>query len=78
VITFLYNHHRRELVNKMIHIQHDFGDVIISTQHVHLDHNNCLEMAVVKGKVTEIQKLMQKIREVKGLKHSDMVMSATE
>lgn len=78
VMTFLYDHHRRELVNKMIHIQHDFGHIIISSQHIHLDHNNCLEMAVVKGKATEIQTLMQKVRRVKGLKHSDLIMTATE
>ena len=43
-ITLIYNHHKRELLNKLTDIQHDFQNIIISTQHVHLDHNNCLEI----------------------------------
>ncbi|MEK9149342.1 MAG: nickel-responsive transcriptional regulator NikR, partial [Candidatus Desantisbacteria bacterium] len=48
-VTLIYDHHRRELVNKLTDIQHDFYKIIISSQHIHLDHNNCLEVVVVKG-----------------------------
>ena len=41
-VTLVYNHHQRELVNKLTDIQHEFHDLVISSQHVHLDHDNCL------------------------------------
>lgn len=75
-IVFIYNHHKRELVNKMLNIQHNFDRIIISTQHVHLDHNNCLETISVKGKVKEILDLMSNIRTIKGIKHSDLIMTS--
>ncbi|MFH1230111.1 MAG: nickel-responsive transcriptional regulator NikR [Planctomycetota bacterium] len=74
-IVFIYNHHKRELVNKMLNIQHNFDRIIISTQHIHLDHNNCLETISVRGKVKEILNLMSNIRTIKGIKHSDLIMT---
>ncbi|NQU74655.1 MAG: nickel-responsive transcriptional regulator NikR, partial [Candidatus Omnitrophica bacterium] len=55
-VTLVYNHHRRELVNRLTDIQHDFHKLIISSQHIHLDHDNCLETVVVKGRPKEIEK----------------------
>ena len=49
-ITLVYNHHHRELVNKLLGIQHNYQELIISAQYIHLDHNNCLEIIAVKGK----------------------------
>jgi CopG family nickel-responsive transcriptional regulator len=76
-ITLVYDHHRRELVRKLTSVQHDFHDLIISTQHIHLDHNNCLEIVVVKGKPKEAQGLLFVLRAVKGVKHSAMSMATT-
>ncbi len=68
-ITFVYNHHKRELLNKITDIQHDYQKVIISTQHIHLDHDNCLEIVAVRGKSKDVQKLTDMIKAVKGVKH---------
>ena len=76
-ITLIYNHHRRELVNKLMDIQHDFGGIIISSQHIHLDHNNCLELIAVKGFPKEAQKLADRLKSVKGVKHGTLSMSTT-
>ena len=76
-ITLIYNHHKRELVNKLMDIQHDFGDMIISSQHVHLDHNNCLEIIAVKGSPKEAQRLADSLKSVKGVKHGTLSMSTT-
>lgn len=76
-ITLIYNHHKRELLNKLTNIQHDFQKLIISTQHIHLDHNNCLEIIVVKGNPKEAQKLTDTLKAVKGVKHSGLNMSTT-
>lgn len=76
-VTLIYDHHRRDVVNKIVDIQHDFGDVIISTQHVHLDHNNCLELIAVRGNPRKAQELADKLGAVKGVKHTTLGMSST-
>lgn len=76
-ITLVYDHHKRELINKLTDIQHDFHEFIISAQHIHLDHDNCLEIVVVKGKPGEVEKLFQKIRSTKGVKHGSLTTATT-
>jgi len=76
-ITLIYEHHKRELVNKLMDIQHDFGKIIISAQHIHLDHNNCLEIIAVQGSPKEAQKLADSLKSVKGVKHGTLSMSTT-
>lgn len=76
-ITLIYNHHKRELVNKLMDIQHDFGRIIISAQHIHLDHDNCLEIIAVKGNPRQAEKLADSLKSVKGVKHGALSMSAT-
>lgn len=76
-ITVIYDHHKRELVNKLMDIQHDFGDAIISTQHIHLDHHNCLEIIAVKGSPGQAQELADTLRAVKWVKHATLGMSST-
>ena len=71
-IILVYDHHKRELVNKLTDIQHDFHSLIISSQHIHLDHNNCLETIVVKGKAKEIGSLANKLRSAKGVKYGTL------
>jgi CopG family nickel-responsive transcriptional regulator len=75
-ITLVYNHHKRELVNKLMDIQHDFGDLIISSQHIHLDHNNCLEIIAVKGNPKEALNLSDSLKSVKGVNHATLSMSS--
>ena len=58
-------------------IQHHFGDIIISSQHVHLDHSNCLEIVAVKGSPKDAQRLSDSLKSVKGVKHGTLSMSTT-
>ena len=76
-ITLIYDHHKRELVNKLMDIQHDFGDIIISSQHVHLDHNNCLEIIAIRTSSKKAQELSDRLKSVKGVKHGTLSMSTT-
>ena len=75
-ITFVYDHHKRELVNRVIDIQHDFQQVIISTQHIHLDHDNCLEIVAVRGNPREIEKVADLLKAVKGVRYGTLSMSS--
>ena len=76
-ITLIYDHHRRTLLNKIISLQHDFQEVIISTQHVHLDHDNCLEIIAVRGRPQQVRRLAETLMSVKGIKHGTLSMSST-
>ncbi|MFC1658372.1 nickel-responsive transcriptional regulator NikR [Candidatus Omnitrophota bacterium] len=76
-ITIVYNHHRRELINRLTDIQHNFSKIIISTQHIHLDHDNCLEIVALKGSPRSAQELMDALKAVKGVKHGTLSMSTT-
>lgn len=75
VITLVYDHHTRELVNKVLDVQHDYHACILSTQHIHLDHQNCFEIIVTKGKSREIEELFQKIKSIKSIKHAGFMMA---
>jgi len=77
-ITIVYDHHKRALVNNLLDIQHDFHDLIISTQHVHLTHNNCLEVIVVKGRPASVQKLADELKSEKGVKHCSLTITTAE
>jgi len=74
-IVLVYNHHKRELVDKLLDIQHDYNKYIISSQHIHLDHDNCLEIIVVKGSMKFIQKILSKLKSAKGVKHASLTKS---
>jgi len=76
-ITMNYDHHKRELVNKLLDIQHDYQNIIISSQHVHIDHHNCLEIIAVKGKARNVETLASKLKSQKGVKHLSLSMSTT-
>ena len=74
-ITLIYDHHKRELVNKLMDIQHDFGSVIISAQHIHLDHDNCLEIIAVRGNPRKAKELADNLKSAKGVKHATLSMA---
>ena len=76
-IILVYDHHKRDLTNKLTHVQHDFHDLIVSTQHIHLDHHNCLEIVVVKGRPREVQDLARRLKSTKGVKHGSLAMATT-
>ncbi|OPY81458.1 MAG: putative nickel-responsive regulator [Syntrophorhabdus sp. PtaU1.Bin153] len=75
-VTLIYDHHRRDLLNKITDIQHDYQGLIISTQHIHLDHDNCLELIAVRGNPRDIQTLADILKAIKGVKHATLSMSS--
>ena len=67
-ITILYDHHVKGLGDELTNAQHDYYNAITSTTHVHLDHQNCLEILVVKGSAREIDELARKVYSMRGIK----------
>jgi CopG family nickel-responsive transcriptional regulator len=77
-VTLIYDHHWRLLPDKLMELQHEHHEVIISTVHSHLDHDMCLEVVVVKGKLKRIQELGSRLIGLKGVQHGKLVMSSVE
>ena len=76
VITIQYDHHVRGLSSKLTGYQHNFTGNIISTLHVHIDHDNCLEVIVIKGKGSELSELADNIIGIKGVKHGKLLLTS--
>lgn len=76
-VTLVYNHHVRDLTEKLISIQHEHHHVVLSTMHVHLDHDNCLEVLVVKGKGRQIRALADRLISAKGVKHGKLTITTS-
>ncbi|MFQ6066396.1 MAG: nickel-responsive transcriptional regulator NikR [bacterium] len=76
-ITIVYNHHTRRLSDTLTDLQHQFHSLIISTMHLHLDEDNCLEVLVVKGMVDKIKTIANKLIGTRGVKHGKLTMTTT-
>lgn len=73
----VYDHHATNLSQKMTHLQHNHVSQIIASLHVHLDHHNCLEVILLRGKVGDVQKTVDQIRALKGVKLSRINIMTT-
>ncbi len=77
VVTLVYNHHQPQLQEKITEIQHDYYTLITSTTHVHMDHHNCLEVIIVKGKASRIREMAEKVIAMRGVKNGHLTMTST-
>ncbi len=77
VLTLVYNHHQRELEEKMTDVQHHAHHHIITTTHVHLDHDNCMEVILLRGKVGTVRSLAAALASFKGVKHSNLSLTSS-
>ena len=75
VISLVYNHHTRELTERLNNQQHKKHDFIVSNLHIHLTENNCLEVIVVRGKSSEIREIASILTSVRGVKHGELSMT---
>ena len=76
-ITIIYNHHVRGLSDLLLEMQHDHHHMIISVMHVHLEHEHCLEVMVIKGMASEAKELAGRLIGVKGVKHGKLTITST-
>lgn len=76
-VTLVYDHHVRMLNEKLTDMQHSHFHHILSTLHVHLDHDNCLEVLVVKGRASEVKKIADALISTKGVKHGRLTITST-
>ena len=76
-ITLVYDHHKQNVQATLTDIQHDHHDIIIASTHVHLDHHNCLEVLIVRGKANVIQRIADELITAKGIKHGKLTVTTT-
>lgn len=76
-VTLIYDHHVRLLNEKLTGLQHESFHQILSTLHVHLDHDHCLEVLVVRGKAAAVKKIADLLISTKGVKHGRLTLATT-
>jgi CopG family nickel-responsive transcriptional regulator len=76
-ITLIYDHHARQLQEKLTQIQHDHHAATLATTHVHLDHDRCLEVILVRGRAGRIRQIADALRKQRGVLHGGLSMSST-
>lgn len=76
-ITLVYDHHTRELTGRLNEIQHDYHDEILAVTHVHLSHDLCAEMIMVRGAAANIRQVTDRLRQQRGVLHAELTMSST-
>jgi CopG family nickel-responsive transcriptional regulator len=74
-LTMVYDHHAGPLTDRLLEIQHDHYQEILTTTHIHINHNTCLEVLVLHGKILDIQKLADTIKAMKGIKRGELVVT---
>lgn len=76
VATIVYDHHQRELAAKLMDLQHDAKVEVVCTTHVHLDHENCLEVILIRGEIRPVRDLASRLAGLRGVKHGSTTFVA--
>ncbi|MFH7319641.1 nickel-responsive transcriptional regulator NikR [Desulfurivibrio sp. D14AmB] len=77
VITLVYDHHQFQIQERITEIQHDHHQLVTSATHVHMDHHNCLEVLIVRGRASMVQALAEKLIALRGVKDGHLATSST-
>jgi CopG family nickel-responsive transcriptional regulator len=77
-LTLVYDHHRSQLRDRLMELQHDNTDLVVSTIHTHLSHDVCLEVIVLRGPASRLQKLASQLRGMKGVYKGELVMASAD
>jgi CopG family transcriptional regulator, nickel-responsive regulator len=76
-VTLVYDHHVRRLAEKLTDMQHEHYHNVLSTLHVHLDHDHCLEVIVLKGKAAAVRSMADALISAKGVKHGRLTITSS-
>lgn len=76
-LTLVYDHHRAQLRDRLMEVQHDNTELVVSTLHTHLNHDVCMEVIVLRGPADRLQAIASRLRGLKGIFKGDLVMAAS-
>lgn len=77
-LSYVYNHHERELAERLMGIQHAHHDLMVSTLHAHLDHENCIESAILRGPTDEVRRFADTLIAERGVRHGKLNLISVE
>jgi CopG family nickel-responsive transcriptional regulator len=77
-LTLVYDHHRTNLTERMLELQHKHVDMVVSTLHVHLSHDLCLEVIILRGEAGKLQEMAAELGGLKGIHKAQLVLAASE
>ncbi len=71
-LSYVYNHHQRDLTERLTEAQHAHHDLVVASTHVHLDHDNCLETVILKGRTEAVRAFAQRMEAERGVRHGQL------
>ncbi len=74
-LTIVYDHHRSTLMEKLLEVQHRHAEMVVSSMHVHLDHDHCLEVIVLRGQASRLQQMAAELKGLKGIHQGHLVLA---
>lgn len=74
-LTLVYDHHASDLTDKMGALQHDHHELVVSVLHVHISHDDCMEVIVLRGKAKDVRSLSDALLSLKGVKHGHLFVT---
>jgi CopG family nickel-responsive transcriptional regulator len=77
-VSYIYNHHQRDLAQRLTNAQHGHHDFVLSALHVHLDHENCLEVTLLRGPTGEVRAFAESLIAETGVRHGHLHLTAVE
>ena len=76
-VTLVYDHTKRELADHLLEVGHEHHGAVLATLHVHLDHDNCLEIVALRGKPKQLRQIADHLIGMKGVKHGKVVVTSS-
>jgi CopG family nickel-responsive transcriptional regulator len=77
-LSYVYNHHERDLAERLTTLQHGHHDLTVATMHAHLDHDNCLESVILKGPTEQVRAFAGALTAERGVRHGSLNVVAVE
>jgi CopG family nickel-responsive transcriptional regulator len=77
-LSYVYDHHQRDLAERLITLQHDHHDLTLCTMHAHLDHDNCLETVLLRGDTAAVRSFSDALIAERGVRHGKLNMISVE
>jgi CopG family nickel-responsive transcriptional regulator len=77
-LSYVYNHHERELAERLTSIQHHHHDLTVASMHAHLDHENCLESVILRGPTESVRRFADALMAERGVRHGQLNLIAVE
>lgn len=74
-LTLVYDHHAHDLTEQMTELQHDSHELVVSVLHVHISHDDCMEVIVLRGQAGKVRTLADSLLSLKGVKHGKLFVT---